>query len=88
MPPWAAGDEVYGRSSQLRKFLQDDGTGYVMRVGCAFHVDVSAELSTRADTVVAPPYQPLKAMSKCWLESASVARSSRFGMSRSMELVT
>lgn len=53
MPPWAAGDEVYGRSSQLRKFLQDNGTGYVMRVGCAFHVDVSAELSTRADTVVA-----------------------------------
>lgn len=53
MPPWAAGDEIYGRSSQLRKFLQDNGVGYVMRVGCAFHVDVSARLSARADTVVA-----------------------------------
>jgi SRSO17 transposase len=53
MPPWVAGDEVYGRSSQLRQFLQDNGVGYVMRVGCAFHVDVSAELTARADTVVA-----------------------------------
>lgn len=53
MPPWAAGDEVYGRSSQLRKFLHDNGVGYVMRVGCAFHVDVSAQLTARADTVVA-----------------------------------
>ena len=36
MPPWAAGDEVYGRSGQLRAFLQDNEIGYVMRVGCAF----------------------------------------------------
>ena len=41
VPPWAAGDEVYGRSSQLREFLQDNGVGYVMRVGCAFHVEVA-----------------------------------------------
>lgn len=53
MPPWAAGDEVYGRSSQLRQFLQDNGIGYVMRVGCAFHVEVSPGVKTRADTVVA-----------------------------------
>ncbi|MGW1679509.1 IS701 family transposase, partial [Saccharopolyspora sp. NPDC002376] len=37
MPPWAAGDEVYGRSGQLREFLEDNETGYVLRVGCAFH---------------------------------------------------
>jgi SRSO17 transposase len=36
MPPWVAGDEVYGRSGPLRAFLQDNGIGYVMRVGCAF----------------------------------------------------
>lgn len=53
MPPWAAGDEVYGRSGQLRKLLQDNGVGYVMRVGCAFHVDVSPEVKLRADHVVA-----------------------------------
>src|SRR3981189_241826 len=32
MPPWAAGDEVYGRSSQLRTFVQEHGIGYWMRV--------------------------------------------------------
>jgi SRSO17 transposase len=53
MPPWCAGDEVYGRSGELRKFLQDNGIGYVMRVGCAFHVEVSPEVKTRADKVVA-----------------------------------
>lgn len=53
MPPWAAGDEVYGRSSQLREFLQDNGVGYVMRVGCAFHIAVTAGDSARADEVVA-----------------------------------
>jgi SRSO17 transposase len=53
MPPWAAGDEVYGRSDQLRTFLHDNGVGYVMRVGCAFHVDVSAGVRIRADQAVA-----------------------------------
>jgi SRSO17 transposase len=53
MPPWAAGDEVYGRSGELRKFLHDNGIGYVMRVGCAFHLDVSPGVKIRADTVVA-----------------------------------
>lgn len=53
MPPWSAGDEVYGRSSQLREFLQDNGIGYVMRVGCAFHIAVTPGDSLRADEVVA-----------------------------------
>src|SRR5262249_51907412 len=29
MPPWVAGDEVYGRSGPLRTFLQDNEIGYV-----------------------------------------------------------
>jgi SRSO17 transposase len=41
MPPWAAGDEVYGRSSELRTFLQDNSIGYVLRVGCAFSIEVA-----------------------------------------------
>jgi hypothetical protein len=53
MPPWCAGDEVYGRSSQLRNFLQDNGVGYVMRVGCAFHVTVAPGVSARADDLAA-----------------------------------
>jgi SRSO17 transposase len=53
MPPWAAGDEVYGRSGQLRTFLQDNQIGYVMRVGCAFHVTVApGSGSARADQTV------------------------------------
>lgn len=53
MPPWAAGDEVYGRSSRLREFLQNNEVGYVLRVGCAFHVEVMPGLSARADQTVA-----------------------------------
>ena len=33
MPPWCAGDEVYGRSGQLRRHLEDHQIGYVLRVG-------------------------------------------------------
>lgn len=58
MPPWAAGDEVYGRSSQLRTFLQDNGIGYVMRVGCAFHVTLAPTVTGRADHVVARYAEP------------------------------
>ncbi len=52
MPSWAAGDEVYGRAGQLRKFLQDNKIGYVLRVGCAFHVEVAPGVKARADDVV------------------------------------
>lgn len=58
MPPWAAADEVYGRSSQLREFLQDNGIGYVMRVGCAFHITITPGDSARADEVVARYLRP------------------------------
>ncbi|HWD03919.1 MAG TPA: hypothetical protein VG674_15870 [Amycolatopsis sp.] len=47
------GDEVYDRSGQLRLSLHDHGVGCVMRVGCAFHVDVSPAARLRADHAVA-----------------------------------
>jgi hypothetical protein len=53
MPPWVAGDEVYGRSGALRTFLQDNQIGYVMRVGRAFHVALMPGLgSARAEQMV------------------------------------
>jgi SRSO17 transposase len=53
MPPWVAGDEVYGRSGTLRNFLQDNEIGYVLRVGCAFGVEMPSGARLRADAVVA-----------------------------------
>jgi SRSO17 transposase len=53
MPPWAAGDEIYGRSSELRTFLQDHEIGYVLRVGCAFRTEVAPGLRLRTDAIVA-----------------------------------
>jgi hypothetical protein len=53
MPPWCAGDEVYGRCGELRTFLQDNEIGYVLRVGCAFHVELAPRTRLRADAVVA-----------------------------------
>lgn len=52
MPPWCAGDEVYGRSSELRKSLEDNGIGYVLRVGCAFHAELAPGVRLRADAAV------------------------------------
>lgn len=51
MPPWAAGDEVYGRSGDLRSYLEDHYMGYVLRVGKAFHVDLASGVKLRADQV-------------------------------------
>jgi SRSO17 transposase len=53
IPPWIAGDEVYGRAGKLRTFLEDNGIGYVMRVGCAFTVEPRPGQRMRADTAVA-----------------------------------
>jgi SRSO17 transposase len=52
MPPWVAGDEVYGRSGALRGFLEDHDVGYVLRVGKAFHVQLAPGVRTRADQAV------------------------------------
>ncbi len=53
MPPWCAGDEVYGRSGQLRQHLQDHQIGYVLRVGCAFTVQLNPATRLRADAIAA-----------------------------------
>jgi SRSO17 transposase len=53
IPPWIAGDEVYGRSGKLRTFLEDNEIGYVMRVGCAFTVEITPGQRMRADAAVA-----------------------------------
>src|SRR5690348_17757741 len=53
MPPWCAGDEVYGRSGQLRRHLQDHQIGYVLRVGCAFTLELNPLTRLRADTLAA-----------------------------------
>jgi SRSO17 transposase len=53
MPPWCAGDEVYGRAGELREFLEDNEIGYVLRVGCAFHATVAPGVKARADELVA-----------------------------------
>ncbi|SMD20467.1 DDE superfamily endonuclease [Kibdelosporangium aridum] len=52
MPPWVAGDEVCGRSGPLRKFLQDNGIGYVMGSGAPSGLSWSGR-RMRADAVVA-----------------------------------
>ena len=51
-PPWATGDEVYGRDSALRKFCEDNDTGYVSEVACSFRVQLTSSRSIRADEAV------------------------------------
>ena len=51
-PPWATGDEVYGRDSALRKFCEDNDTGYVFEVDCSFRVHLTSGRSIRADQAV------------------------------------
>lgn len=53
MPEWVAGDEVYGRAGSLRKFLEDNQIGYVMRVGSAFRSELRRGCFWRADDAVA-----------------------------------
>ena len=52
IPPWIAGDEVYGRAGKLRTFLESNKIGYVMRVGCAFITELPTGERIRADTAV------------------------------------
>ena len=52
MPPWCAGDEVYGRCGRLRTFCEDHEIGYVLRVGCGFHAQLTPTLRLRADAAV------------------------------------
>src|SRR5215471_16009038 len=48
-PPWVTGDEVYGRDAKLRTFLEDQGTGYVLKIPWSFRVTLPAGQKVRAD---------------------------------------
>jgi SRSO17 transposase len=52
MPPWFAGDEVYGRSGELRGYIETQGSGYVLRAGCDFLVEMTPGTRERADALV------------------------------------
>ncbi|MPZ84874.1 MAG: hypothetical protein GEV28_32630, partial [Actinophytocola sp.] len=41
MPPWFAGDEVYGRSSELREYIETQAAGYVLRAGCCRSAEIA-----------------------------------------------
>jgi SRSO17 transposase len=48
-PPWVTGDEVYGRDTKLRTFLEASRTGYVLKVPCSFRVTLPTGQKARAD---------------------------------------
>lgn len=48
-----AGDEVYGRCGRLRQHLEDHQIGYVLRVGCAFTLELNPATRLRVDTIAA-----------------------------------
>jgi SRSO17 transposase len=49
LPPWATGDEVYGRDKTLRGFCEQHDMGYVFGVPCSFTVALSSGRRVRAD---------------------------------------
>lgn len=48
-PAWASGDEVYGRSGELRAIFEERDVGYVFAVGCDFTVTTSGYDRLRAE---------------------------------------
>ncbi len=48
-PPWVTGDEVYGRDTKLRTFLEEQRTGYALKIPCSFRVTLPAGQKIRAD---------------------------------------
>ncbi len=57
MPPWCAGDEVYGRSNQLRQHLDDHQIGYV-RLAVPTHAQAAAPAAPRHPPSAPMPTQP------------------------------
>lgn len=51
-PRWATGDEVYGRSSELREFFEQRGIGYVFAVPVDHQVTTSGSVRMRADATL------------------------------------
>lgn len=54
---WAAGDEVYGRSTKLRQFFEEHTIGYVFAVGVNFQVPTGIG-PVRADLLAAKKVPP------------------------------
>lgn len=52
-PAWAAGDEVYGRSSGLREWCEQEGIGYVFAVPVDHRITTSGHVRMRADAALA-----------------------------------
>jgi SRSO17 transposase len=52
-PPWVTGDEVYGRDAKLRQALEDQATGYVLKIPCSFRVTLPSGQKMRADHAAA-----------------------------------
>jgi SRSO17 transposase len=48
-PPWVTGDEVYGRDAGLRAFLEEQHTGYVLKIPCSFRITLPTGQKARAD---------------------------------------
>jgi SRSO17 transposase len=48
-PPWVTGDEVYGRDAKLRQVLEDQRTGYVLKIPCSFRITLPTGQKVRAD---------------------------------------
>lgn len=48
-PTWAAGDEVYGRSTTLRGYFEEQQVGYVFAVGTNFQITLPCGRRLRAD---------------------------------------
>lgn len=48
-PGWGTGDEVYGRSTELRTLFGQRGVGYVFAVGADFRITTAGSVAMRAD---------------------------------------
>ena len=48
-PPWATGDEVYGRDKTLRELCEQHERGYVFGVPCSFGLTLTSGRRVRAD---------------------------------------
>jgi len=48
-PPWVTGDEVYGRDAKLRTVLEDQHTGFVLKIPCSFRITLPTGQKMRAD---------------------------------------
>lgn len=52
LPPWATGDEVYGRDKRLRGLCEQHDVGYVFGVPRSFTVTLTSGRTVRADQAV------------------------------------